>query len=352
MQEPWNFPTLLTDAMNLTEGAQTNRDLVDTVRKLARLESAVRAALSHAVAVALSQGAHESAGHATTADLLRSECHLSGRDANELVVSAVRLREHLHCTFVALQAGTITWSHATTLVRAVDRLGLDTVLGAEHDWIELIGARTGPEALQRVVHTRRLEQVGYPDRRTPDSQVGENVPTSLDEADVDPEPSDEAAEATSTHDDSATRSSAGADDLSHVTSEDDMIHDELRNLGDSRQPQQPTRDTNMEPDAAAVLSRSATSTLTLSSDNASTSTELPASPTDGCAHPGCATEASLREISFTVHWLDGSRSEILACGLVCDEHAAALASSPAGRIRVGHRTTIRTIGPALVTNAA
>jgi hypothetical protein len=340
---------LLIDAMNLTEGAQANRDLVDTVRKLTRLESAVRAALSHAVAVALSQRAHESAGHATTADLLRSECHLSGREANELVVSAVRLREHLHCTFVALQAGTITWSHATTLVRAVDRLGLDTVLDTEHDWIELIGARTGPEALQRVVHTRRLEQVGYPDRRTPDSQVDETVPTSSGKADVGPEAS---TEATSTRDDSATRSSADADDLSQVDSEDGMIHDELRDLGNSRQPQQPTRGTNIEPDAVAALNRPTTSTLTLSSDNPSTSTEEPVPPPAGCAHPSCATEASLREISFTVHWLDGSRSEILACGLVCDEHAAALASCPVSRIRVGHRTTIRTIGPALVTNAA
>ena len=160
MQESWNVPTLLTEALNLTETSQTDRELVETARKLVRLESTVRAALSRAVAVMISQGAHESAGHVTAADLLRSEFHLSGREANELAVSAVRLRDQLPCTFVALQSGVITWAHATTLVRAVDRLGIDTIRDIEHDWIELIATRTGPEALQRVVHTRHIEQRG------------------------------------------------------------------------------------------------------------------------------------------------------------------------------------------------
>jgi len=107
MQEPWNVPTLLADALTLTEGSQTDKEIVEAARKLVRLESAVRAALSRAVAVMISQGAHESSGHATAADLLRSEFHLSGREANELALSAVRLREQLHCTFVALQSGVI-----------------------------------------------------------------------------------------------------------------------------------------------------------------------------------------------------------------------------------------------------
>ena len=336
MQEPWNTPTLLTEAMNLTDGVRPDRDLVETVRKLVCLESAVRAALSHAVAVMLSQGAPEGTGHATTADLLRNECHLSGREANELVVSAARLRDHLHCTFVALQAGMITWAHATTLVRAVDRLGLDTVLGAEHDWIELIATRTGPEALQRVVHTRRLEQVGYPARRTPEPQVDENVSTSSNTSDAVPgAPSD----ATNTDDDTETRRSADADDA-------------LRGLDESPRLQQPAHGADVEPNAAIAPTQPTAPTLTLSSDSTSTSAEKSAAATPVCAHQGCATEASLREISFTVHWLDGDQSEILGCGLLCEEHAAALTSCSVSRIRVGHRTTIRTIGPALVTEAA
>ena len=334
MQEPWNATTLLTEAMNLTEGVRSDRDLVEAVRQLICLESAVRAALSHAVAVTVSQGAHESAGHATTADLLRSECHLSGREANELAASSVRLREHLHCTFVALQAGMITWAHATTLVRAVDRLGLDVVLGTEHAWIELIATRTGPEALQRVVHTRRLEQVGFPARRTPEPQVDENVSTSSNTSDTGP---GAPAEATSVRDDTGTRTSAGADD-------------EHRDLDESRSLQQPAHGAGVDPNAATAPVQLTAPTLTLSSDN--TSAEKSAAATPGCVHQGCATEASLRDISFTVHWLDGDQSEILGCGLLCEDHAAALTTCSVSRIRVGHRTTIRTIGPALVTEAA
>jgi hypothetical protein len=69
-------------------------------------------------------------------------------------------------------------------------------------------------------------------------------------------------------------------------------------------------------------------------------------------HPRCPAKASLREISFTVHWLDGGQSTLFGRGLVCDEHAAALTNCPVDRIRVGHSSTIWTIGPAPVADAA
>jgi hypothetical protein len=53
-----------------------------------------------------------------------------------------------------------------------------------------------------------------------------------------------------------------------------------------------------------------------------------------------------------VHWFDGGQSTFLGRGLVCDEHAAALTDCSVDQIRVGHSSTIWTIGPALVTDAA
>src|SRR3954470_17266106 len=104
MQEPRNATALLAEALDLVEGGRTNAELMEMMRNLVRLESAVRAAMSHVVAVATSQGVPESAGRASVAELLRTECHLSGREASELAVSAVRLRDQLPCTFVALRA--------------------------------------------------------------------------------------------------------------------------------------------------------------------------------------------------------------------------------------------------------
>jgi hypothetical protein len=338
--------------MNLAEGDLADQDLVETVKELIRLESAVRAALSQAVAVLLSQGAYEPAGYATAADLLRSECHLSGREAKELVVSALRLRKHLHCTLLALQCGMITWAHATTLVRAVDRLGLDTVLGTEHDWIELIATRSGPEALQRVVHGRRLEQVGYPARQAPEPEVDETVFVPSTRSDASSAASTGSPTAAYTGDGSQPCGSADDEAGSQDPRQHALANEEQRVLGDSRDVQQPVRGAELSSDPGPTLERRATPTLTLSSDNASSSVGRSGTSRPGCAHPGCTREATLREISFTVQWLDGSRSEILGCGLLCEEHAVALVSCTITGIRVGHQTTIRTIGPALVPEAA
>jgi len=352
MQEPWNVPALLTEALNLTEGSHTDGEIVETARNLVRLESAVRAALSRAVAVMVSQGAHESTGHATAADLLRSEFHLSGREANELVVSAVRLREQLHCTFVALQSGVITWAHATTLVRAVDRLGIDTVRDAEHDWIELIATRTGPEVLQRVVHTRRLEQVGYPSPPSPDPEADKDWHTPSTTSDAHTDASTNPPEATSASNDSWKPGTGDTENPSQEPHPDTSADEQPQEHNDFSRPTNNEHGADAEPHTAVTLGRPVAPTLTPSGDNGSFVAEKFATPIGGCLHPACAIKASSREIAFTVCWLDGTRSTILGHGLVCDEHAAALTSCPVDRIRVGHSSAIRTIGPALVTDAA
>jgi hypothetical protein len=353
MQEPWNVSALLTKALNLAEGDQADSELVETVRDLVRLESTVRAAMSHAVAVAIAQGVHESTGHATAAELLRSECHLSGREASELAVSAVRLREQLPCTFVALQSGAITWAHATTLVRAVDRLGFGTVQGTEHDWIELIATRTGPEALQRVVHTRHLELVGYPPRTASESQATDEVspvPTNISDAQTETLTSE--PEATDLSSASQAHGYPDADGPGQHQSSDTTSPEQPGELGDRHRTAPPEHSGGLRPDVAAEPAWPVTSTLTLSSDDGSIAHEESTTGSTGCTHPRCAADASLREISFTVHWLDGGQSTFLGRGLVCDEHAAALTNCPVDSIRVGQSNTIWTIGPALATGAA
>jgi hypothetical protein len=351
MQEQCNVSELLTKALKLTEEDQTDGELIETVRDLVRLESTVRAAMSHAVAVAIAQGVHENAGHTTAAELLRNECHLSGREASELAVSAIRLREQLPCTFVALQSGAITWAHATTLVRAVDRLGFDTVQGSEHDWIELIATRTGPEALQRVVHTRHLEQVGYPPRTASESQA-EVPPASTNTPDVPTEIPTSAPEAASSSSTSQAHGNPDADNLEHDQSSDTESPEQPSELGDRRRAAPPEHSEDLRPEVATEPAWPVTPTLALSSDNGSIAHEDSTTTNTGCAHPRCAAEPSLREISFTVHWLDGVESTFLGRGLVCDEHATSLTNCPVDQVRVGHSSTIWTIGPVLVTDAA
>jgi hypothetical protein len=347
MQEPWNVSTLLTEALNLTNDSHTDSEIVEVARKLVRLEAAVRSALCRTVAVMISQGAHESAGHATAADLLRSEFHLSGREANELAVSAVRLREQLHCTFVALQSGLITWAHAATLVRAVDRLGIDTVRGTEHDWIELIATRTGPEVLQRVVHTRHLEQVGYPSPPSPEADMDRHTPSPP--SDADPETS---AEATSASNDLRASETEDTEKPSPKRHLDVSPHEQPEERHDFLKSANDEHDVDPEPHSAPSPMRPVATTLTPSGDNGPFGGSKFAASPNGCLHPVCAATASPREIAFTVHWLDGGQSTILGHGLFCDEHTTALRSCPVDHIHVGHSSATETIGPALVTDAA
>jgi hypothetical protein len=337
MQELRNATTLLAEALDLVEGGRTNAELMEMMRNLVRLESAVRAAMSHVVAVATSQGVPESAGRASVAELLRTECHLSGREASELAVSAVRLRDQLPCTFVALRAGVITWSHATTLVRAVDRLGFSTVRCNEHDWIELIAARTSPEMLQRVVNARRVEQNGYPPQTAPEPWPRPDPLVPTDTSAVVPAAitADNAPEAHS-----SPRSSIPSQHDSPATmpTEPPSEHD------GPEVPQQAYGEVP-ESDAAAEPTLPASSTTTLSSDEDSSAHQDSATPNAGCVHPCCVAAAPLRDISFTVHWLDGGQSTIPGRSLVCDEHAVALMNCPVDQIRVGHSSTIWTTEP-------
>jgi hypothetical protein len=345
MPEPRNASTLLAEALNLPEGGCTNTEVIEMMRNLVRLESALRAAMSHVVAVATSQGVPESAGHGSVADLLRTECHLSGREASELAVSAVRLRDQLPCTFVALRSGVITWSHATTLVRAVDRLGYDTVRGNEHDWIELIATRTSPEMLQRVVNARRFEQDGYPLRTAHGPQTGADPLAATETSPATPK-------ATTTGNAPEAHSSLRADIPTQLDSPDSASPEPPSGLSDHSKVPQPVHDEAPKSDAATEPASPVASATTLSSDGGSIAHQDLGTPNAGCLHPRCAAAATLREIVFTVHWLDGGQSMVLGRGLVCDEHAVALMNCAVDQIRVGHSSTIWTIEPAQASAAA
>jgi len=344
MQEPSNASALLLEALDLTEGGRTDSELIEMLRKLVHLESEVRAALSHVVAVATSQGVPESTGHTSAAELLKSEYHLSGREASELAVSAVRLRDQLPCTYVALRSGVITWSHATTLVRAVDRLGFDTVRGAEHDWIELIAARTSPEALQRVVNARRLEHDGYLPRTATKPRTDADPLTATDASTVAPEAptSSTALEADGPSSDVPTQHDRPASVPPRLPSE----------LSDRSKAPQPAHRETPESDAIAEPSRPLSSTTTLSSDARAITDQDFAKPTTRCMHPQCTARAVLRGISFTVRWHDGGQSTVLGHSLVCDEHAVALMDCTVDQIRVGHSSMIWTIEPTHAPAAA
>jgi len=340
MQEPPNASTVLLEALDLTEGSRTDSELIEMMRDLARLESEVRAAMSHVVAVATSQGVPESTGHASVAELLKGECHLSGREANELAVSAIRLRDQLPCTYIALRSGLITWSHATTLVRAVDRLGSGTVQSAEHNWIELIATRTNPEALQRVVNARCLEHDGCPPRAARKPRSGANPLT----------PTDTSPEATTF--DNAPKADSLSSHIPMQQGRSDSAPPELPSeVSDRHKVPQPTHTEAPESDAAAPAWPLA-STTTLSSDASAIPHQDFATPTTGCVHPHCAATAMIRQISFTVSWLDGGQSTVLGNSSVCNEHAVALMDCTVDQIRVGHSSTIWTIEPTHAPAAA
>jgi Domain of unknown function (DUF222) len=344
MQEPSNASALLREALNLTEGGRTDSELIEMMRNLVRLESEVRAAMSHVVAVATSQGVPESTGHASTAELLKSEYHLSGREASELAVSAVRLRDRLPCTYVALRSGVITWSHATTLVRAVDRLGFGTVQAAEHDWIELIAARTSPETLQRVVNARRLEHDGYLPRTAPKPRTGTDPFTPTDTSTADPEGTT-----------SSTAPEVDSPSFDVVTQHDcpDCATPEPPSeLSGRRKVTQPTDRETPESVATVAPTWPLASTTTLSSEAGPTPHEDFAKPTTRCVYPHCTATVTLREISFSVRWLDGGQSTVLCHSLACDEHAVALMDCAVDQIKVGHSSMIWTSEPTHAPHAA
>jgi hypothetical protein len=351
MRKTWNATTLLTEATNLVQQDQADIGVAEAVIQLVRAESVLRAALVKAVAVMVSEESDNTAGHAATVDQLRNVCHLTGREAHELAVAAPLLRDHLHGTFHALASGAITWAHAATVVRAVKRLGLAAVCEAESDWIELIASRTSSEALQRVVHTRHVEQVGYPARMMPEHQVSEiRSPSSR-------EPSAASEFATSTPstggnaDDLAdiaetgTTSQVSSDQASGAPQEQPCEHNDVRVLPQAR----PALDSTAETSAPSKQQASPASTP--SGDNASTE-DASAASTVRCIHPGCVAQAAVRAVSFTMCWLDGGQSTILGHGPLCDQHAIVLTDCSIDEIRVGQHSTIRTFDSDVVAHAA
>ncbi|GAA0614897.1 hypothetical protein GCM10010174_35740 [Kutzneria viridogrisea] len=121
------------------------------------LSNSLKAELCDAVGAVEEKRQYLHVGCTSTAEFLKAACHYSGREASALVSCATLFREHLPRTRVALREGRIGWSHATTMVRTVKRLGIGPVAEAEPIWIDSIATDQRPEALQRVARARVVE---------------------------------------------------------------------------------------------------------------------------------------------------------------------------------------------------
>ena len=160
------------DAVFATTGSEmTHLEIAETLRVISCQMNRLQAVITeHAVAMDRTR-AHETTGHRTPAEFLKRECHYSGAQARSVLRSSAVLAESLPRTAEALKAGTITWPHATTLVRGVEALGQDEVAANEEKWIANVAAQSGPERLQRVVRARVHEKA--PKQPPKDDQSGD-----------------------------------------------------------------------------------------------------------------------------------------------------------------------------------
>jgi hypothetical protein len=154
------------DAVLATAAAKkSQQEIAETLRVVSSQISRLQAVISdHTVAMGRT-GAHQAAGHRSPAEFLKRECHYSGAQAQAVAHSGTVLEESLPATSAALRAGTITWPHATTLVRGVEALGAEDVATIEETWVEKIAEQCGPERLQRAVRARVHEKTPEPKPR-------------------------------------------------------------------------------------------------------------------------------------------------------------------------------------------
>jgi Domain of unknown function (DUF222) len=137
---------------------RTRQEIAETLRVVACQVNRLQAVISEYMSAMARTGAHETAGHRTPVEFLKNECHYSGAQARIVARSGEVLDRDLPATSAALRAGTITWPHATTLVRGVEALGSDEVASSEEIWIDNIAKQSGPERLQRAVRARVHEK--------------------------------------------------------------------------------------------------------------------------------------------------------------------------------------------------
>jgi hypothetical protein len=197
-----------------------------------------------------------------------------------------------------------------------------------------------------VVRTRHVEQVGYPSTAT-EPQVDRQQATPAGAS-----ASTNASEAASSGRESASEGRADVAEPTQGSCVEASLNEEPEELGNLSKPFQPEHDDEVLPATPHTTERQIAPTSTLSSDIDGLRASQVRTPNSGCRHVNCVADASLREVSFTVRWLDGGQSNFLGYGLLCDQHYDALATCSVDRIRVGHSTMIRTISPAVVTEAA
>jgi Domain of unknown function (DUF222) len=332
-------------------------DLLAMARELARTEAVIRARLTQVVAAMSSAEPHDSTEHRHLGEQLRHECHFSGREASELVTCATALRDQLHATRSALQAGAITWSHVTTLVRALSKLGLETVSRSEADWIDRIATQTSPEVLQRVTRARYLELVGCTPFATDSSTVRPEEsyawPTELtdsassDDAPLIPSTPELLEGGASMLPDEDVEAASREDQVSYQpTSSEPATHNNLVSLA-SPAP------TTAPPTSPVEETSTATSTLTaVSRSPPSSETPDTAAPSASCLHPQCSASAEWRMLSLSILWIDGKESTATCPVQVCEKHARLLADCTVDKLRVSEAGMTGKAAPTLVTKAA
>jgi hypothetical protein len=154
-----------------TSSEMTHHEIAETLRVVSCQMSRLQAVITERAVAMDRTSAHKTTGHRTPAEFLKRECHYSGAQARSVLRSGAVLAESLPRTADALKAGTITWPHATTLVRGVEALGADEVAAKEETWITNVAVQSSPERLQRVVRARVHEKVPKP--RPADDQVSD-----------------------------------------------------------------------------------------------------------------------------------------------------------------------------------
>ncbi|GAA3439472.1 DUF222 domain-containing protein [Kutzneria kofuensis] len=150
---------------------KAQHEIAETLRVVSCQMNRLQAVIAEHTLAMERTGAHKATGHGSPAEFLKRECHYSGAQARSVLRSGTVLAESLPRTAEALKAGTITWPHATSLVRGVAALGPEEVSANEDKWINKVAVQSGPERLQRVLRARVHEKV--PQAQSPVDQEGD-----------------------------------------------------------------------------------------------------------------------------------------------------------------------------------
>ncbi|AHH94451.1 hypothetical protein GCM10010174_20720 [Kutzneria viridogrisea] len=170
--------TAVDDVLSIAVHAASCDEVENNLAVIARQVNRLQAAICEHAAAMTTARERDKAQRTRPVDFLKSQCHMSGAQARDVMKCSEILNENgLSGTALALRTGSITWPHATTVVRGVNKLGLAEVKAREQVWIDNVATATGPERLQRVVQARVHEVAATPPRSI--SRPAERRPIAL-----------------------------------------------------------------------------------------------------------------------------------------------------------------------------